>query len=37
MAGYLCAVPVLGYQRVKAGTILAEIVDDDYRAAAAQA
>jgi membrane fusion protein (multidrug efflux system) len=35
--GYLRAVPVQDYQRVKAGTVLAEIVDDDYRAAAAQA
>src|SRR6202012_5618846 len=35
--GYLRAVPVQDYQRVKAGTVLAEIADDDYRAAAAQA
>jgi membrane fusion protein (multidrug efflux system) len=37
VAGYLRAVPVQDYQRVKAGTVLAEIVDDDYRAAVAQA
>ena len=37
VAGYLRDVPVQDYQRVKAGTLLAEIVDDDYRAATAQA
>jgi membrane fusion protein, multidrug efflux system len=37
VAGYLRAVPVQDYQRVKAGAVLAEIVDDDYRATAAQA
>jgi membrane fusion protein (multidrug efflux system) len=37
VAGYLRTVPVQDYQRVKAGTVLAEIVDDDYRAAVAQA
>jgi membrane fusion protein (multidrug efflux system) len=37
VAGYLRAVPVQDYQRVKAGAVLAEIVDDDYRAAVAQA
>jgi len=37
VAGYLRDVPVQDYQRVKVGTVLAEIVDDDYRAAEAQA
>jgi membrane fusion protein (multidrug efflux system) len=37
VAGYVRAVPVQDFQRVKAGTLLVEIVDDDYRAAAAQA
>src|ERR1700742_1802773 len=37
VAGYLRAVPVQDYQRVKAGTVLAELVDDDYRATVAQA
>jgi membrane fusion protein (multidrug efflux system) len=35
--GYLRAVPVQDYQRVRAGQVLAEIVDDDYRAAVDQA
>jgi len=37
VAGYLRAVPVQDYQRVPAGAVLAEIVDDDYRATVAQA
>jgi len=35
--GYLRAVPVQDYQRVKAGQVVAEIVDDDYRASVDQA
>jgi membrane fusion protein (multidrug efflux system) len=35
--GYLRTVPVQDFQRVAAGTVLAEIDDDDYRAAVAQA
>ena len=35
--GYLRAVPVQDFQRVKAGDVLAVLVDDDYRAAADQA
>jgi membrane fusion protein (multidrug efflux system) len=35
--GYIRAVPVEDYQRVTAGQVLAEIVDDDYRATVAQA
>lgn len=37
VAGYLRAVPVQDFQRVRAGAVLAEIDDDDYRAAVAQA
>jgi membrane fusion protein (multidrug efflux system) len=35
--GYVRAVPVQDYERVKAGQVLAEIEDDDYRATVAQA
>ena len=35
--GYVRAVPVQDFQRVKAGDTLVEIVDDDYRAQLAQA
>ena len=36
VAGYLRALPVQDFERVQAGQLLAEIVDDDYRAAVAQ-
>src|ERR1700754_296257 len=36
VAGYLRAVPVQDYQRVRAGAVLAQIDDADYRAAVAQ-
>jgi membrane fusion protein (multidrug efflux system) len=36
-AGYVRSVPVNDFQRVKAGDVLVEIVDDDYRAALDQA
>jgi membrane fusion protein (multidrug efflux system) len=35
--GYVRAVPVQDFDRVRAGQLVAEIVDDDYRAAVAQA
>jgi membrane fusion protein, multidrug efflux system len=35
--GYVRSVPVQDFQRVKAGDLLVEIVDDDYRASLAQA
>jgi membrane fusion protein (multidrug efflux system) len=35
--GYVRSVPVQDFQRVKAGDLLVEIVDDDYRATLAQA
>ena len=34
--GYVRQMPVQDYQRVKAGDLIAEIVDDDYKAAVAQ-
>jgi membrane fusion protein (multidrug efflux system) len=37
VSGYLRTVPVQDFQRVRAGAVLAEIEDDDYRAAVAQA
>jgi membrane fusion protein (multidrug efflux system) len=37
VSGYVRAVPVTDYQKVEAGDLLVEIVDDDYRAQAAQA
>jgi membrane fusion protein (multidrug efflux system) len=37
IAGYVRRVPVQDFQRVKAGDLLVEIVDDDYRAQLAQA
>jgi membrane fusion protein, multidrug efflux system len=37
VGGYLREVPVQDYERVHAGQVLAQIVDDDYRAAVAQA
>jgi membrane fusion protein (multidrug efflux system) len=37
VAGYVRAVPVRDFQRVQAGQLLVQIVDDDYRAAVAQA
>jgi membrane fusion protein, multidrug efflux system len=36
-AGYVRSVPVADFQKVKAGDLLVEIVDDDYRAALDQA
>jgi membrane fusion protein, multidrug efflux system len=36
VAGYIRAIPVQDFERVHAGDVLAEIVDDDYRAAVAQ-
>jgi len=37
VAGYIHDLPVQDYQRVRGGQILAQLVDDDYRAAVAQA
>jgi membrane fusion protein (multidrug efflux system) len=37
VAGYVASVPVSDFERVRAGSLVAQIVDDDYRAAAAQA
>jgi membrane fusion protein (multidrug efflux system) len=37
VAGYVRAVPVQDFQRVQAGATIAQLVDDDYRAAVAQA
>jgi membrane fusion protein (multidrug efflux system) len=37
VAGYVRDVPVEDYQRVKAGQLLVQIADDDYRATVAQA
>ncbi|MDB5480013.1 MAG: hypothetical protein JWO83_1066 [Caulobacteraceae bacterium] len=37
VSGYLRAVPVQDFQRVRAGAVLAQIDDDDYRAAVDQA
>src|ERR1700748_1681837 len=37
VAAYIRAEPVQDYDRVRAGQLVAEIVDDDYRAAVAQA
>jgi membrane fusion protein (multidrug efflux system) len=37
VAGYVREIPVQDYQHVKAGEVLAQLVDDDYRAAVAQA
>jgi membrane fusion protein, multidrug efflux system len=36
VAGYIRAMPVQDFDRVHAGEVLAELVDDDYRAAVAQ-
>ncbi|HEY2481713.1 MAG TPA: HlyD family secretion protein [Caulobacteraceae bacterium] len=36
VAGYVRAVPVQDFERVRGGQLVAEIVDDDYRAAVAQ-
>jgi membrane fusion protein, multidrug efflux system len=36
VAGYVRSMPVQDYERVRAGQVLAEIVDDDYRAAVDQ-
>jgi membrane fusion protein (multidrug efflux system) len=37
VGGYLRELPVQDYQRVREGQVLAQLVDDDYRAAVAQA
>jgi membrane fusion protein (multidrug efflux system) len=37
VGGYLYALPIQDYQRVHKGQILAQLVEDDYRAAVAQA
>jgi membrane fusion protein (multidrug efflux system) len=37
VAGYLRALPIQDYERVHKGQVLAQLVDDDYRAAVAQA
>jgi membrane fusion protein (multidrug efflux system) len=37
VAGYVRAVPVQDYQRVRGGQVIAELVDDDYKATLAQA
>jgi membrane fusion protein, multidrug efflux system len=37
VAGYVRELPIQDYQRVRAGQVLAQLVDDDYRAAVAQA
>jgi membrane fusion protein (multidrug efflux system) len=37
VAGYVREVPVQDYERVQAGQLIAQIVDDDYKAAVAQA
>jgi membrane fusion protein, multidrug efflux system len=37
VAGYVRSVPVRDFQRVKAGELLVQLVDDDYRATLAQA
>lgn len=37
VGGYLRSLPIQDFQRVHAGDVLAQLVDDDYRAAAAQA
>jgi membrane fusion protein (multidrug efflux system) len=37
VAGYVRAVPVQDFERVRGGQLVTEIVDDDYRAAVAQA
>jgi membrane fusion protein, multidrug efflux system len=36
VAGYIRSLPIQDYDRVRAGEVLADIVDDDYRAAVAQ-
>jgi membrane fusion protein (multidrug efflux system) len=36
VAGYVREVPVQDFQRVRAGQVIAQIVDDDYKAAVAQ-
>ena len=37
VAGYIRALPIQDYERVQRGQVLAQLVDDDYRAAVAQA
>jgi multidrug resistance efflux pump len=36
VAGYVRSMPVQDFERVRAGAVLAEIVDDDYQAAVTQ-
>jgi membrane fusion protein, multidrug efflux system len=36
VAGYVRALPIQDYQRVRKGQVIAQLVDDDYRAAVAQ-
>jgi membrane fusion protein, multidrug efflux system len=36
VAGYVRALPIQDYERVRRGQVLAQLVDDDYRAAVAQ-
>src|ERR1700722_15901436 len=37
VAGYVRELPIQDFERVRKGQVLAQLVDDDYRAAAAQA
>lgn len=37
VGGYLRSLPIQDFQRVRSGQVLAQLVDDDYRAAVAQA
>lgn len=37
VAGYVRELPIQDYQRVRRGQVIAQLVDDDYRAAASQA
>ncbi|MGA2191659.1 MAG: biotin/lipoyl-binding protein, partial [Steroidobacteraceae bacterium] len=37
VAGYLRELPIEDYERVHKGQVLAQLIDDDYRAAVAQA
>jgi membrane fusion protein, multidrug efflux system len=37
VAGYVRALPIQDFEHVHKGQVLAQLVDDDYRAAAAQA
>src|SRR6202451_4670295 len=37
VAGYVRELPIQDYERVRKGQVLAQLIDDDYRAAVAQA